>query len=147
MTLDAAAAIECNGCGDCCGSERSDGFWTWGTLPRGQHRSLNRGAPLVIPVEQIDGAWHDRPWVADDASSHSPTRFRCAALLRSPDGGGSCALHDAVRPSRCEDFPLGDEVRRTLAAEGEVWLQTGSMPRCSWYRVCVVAEDDVRRTT
>lgn len=147
LTLAAARAIECNGCGDCCDSRRSDGFWTWGNLPQTQHRELHAGASLIIPLERIDGSWRDRAWTADDAKASQPTRFRCAAFVPGSDSGGSCALHDATRPDRCGEFPVaGPEIEPTLAAEGEVWLQTASFPRCSWFRICIVADDDSRRT-
>ena len=40
MTLSEARSIECNGCGDCCDSRRTDGYWTWGSLPTDQYASI-----------------------------------------------------------------------------------------------------------
>ncbi|MDO9444355.1 MAG: hypothetical protein Q7K37_03495, partial [Dehalococcoidia bacterium] len=51
VTLEAARALECNGCGDCCDSRRTDGFWAWGTLPPDQYRE-QCGEPLIIPLER-----------------------------------------------------------------------------------------------
>ena len=147
LTLEAARAIECNGCGDCCDSGRSDGFWTWGSLTETQYRELNQGAPLVIPVVEEGGSWQDRAWVPSDADDLRPTRFRCAAFEAQADGGGRCGLHGAERPAKCGEFPVGGaEIERRLGAEGEVWLQTAAFPRCSWYRMCVVPADDERLT-
>ncbi|PZC49707.1 MAG: hypothetical protein DK306_000467 [Chloroflexi bacterium] len=147
LTLAAARAIECNGCGDCCASGRTDGFWTWGQLPESQYRALNQGAPLIIPVERSDGSWRDRAWTADDANELGPTRFRCAAFAPRSDSGGACGLHDKTRPTKCGDFPVASgDLDRLLAAEGEAWLQTDAFPRCSWYRICVVPENDARLT-
>jgi len=147
LTLSEVLAIECNGCGDCCGSERSDGFWTWGPLPESQYRALNQGAALIIPIERIDGSWRDRAWVESDTHRFTPTRFRCTALTPVADGGGTCALHASERPAQCGEFPLGgSEIQRALGVDEEAWLQTDAFPRCSWFRICVVRDDDARRT-
>jgi hypothetical protein len=29
VTLAQARALECNGCGDCCDTRRTDGYWAW----------------------------------------------------------------------------------------------------------------------
>lgn len=147
LTLEAARAIECNGCGDCCDSRRTDGFWTWGALPPGQYRELTGGAALIVPLADVDGSWRDREWMDADGAPLLPTRFRCAAFEPQTDGGGRCGQHDAPRPAKCGEFPVwGSDFEEELRAEGEIWLQTGAFHRCSWYRVCVVADDDPRLT-
>ena len=63
LTLAAARALECNGCGDCCDSRRTPD-WAWGALPASQFAELNGGAPLIIPIEPVEasvgGGWRDR---------------------------------------------------------------------------------------
>ena len=148
LTLAGARALDCNGCGDCCNSSRTDGFWTWGALPEGQYAHLLTDArgergPLIIPVECVDGAWRDRTWRPSDATPATPTPFRCAAFQPQEDGRGLCGIHDCERPSQCGEFPvhtpgLEDDVtsRRVLH------LETSAFPRCTWHRVDVVAADE-----
>jgi hypothetical protein len=145
MTLAQVRALECNGCGDCCDSRRTDGFWTWGRLPDDQFREFNDGNPLLIPLERVEGGWRDRPHDPQDAIELTPTRFRCAAFRPTEDGNGLCGIHDAPRPSKCGEFPVhGPDLEPELEEHGEVWLQTGSLPRCTWYNICVVPEGDSR---
>ena len=148
LTLEAARAIECNGCGDCCDSRRTDGFWTWGSLPPDQFASLNDGAPLIIPLEPVEaGSWRDRPRTDTDSGELSPTRFRCAAFLPQDDGRGLCGHHDRERPARCGEFPLHEpRLDDQLSELGEVALNTSAFPRCSWYGMIVVPEGDPRMT-
>jgi Fe-S-cluster containining protein len=146
MTLAAARAIECNGCGDCCDSRRTDGYWTWGSLPSDQFASMNDGEPLIIPLEQRDdGQWLERPRVELDGAELSPTRFRCAAFQPQEDGRGLCGHHDRTRPDRCGEFPVYEvHLESELQSQGEVALNTSAFPRCSWYGVIVVPEGDPR---
>jgi Fe-S-cluster containining protein len=148
MTLATARAIECNGCGDCCDSRRTDGYWTWGSLPPDQFASLNNGEPLIIPLERRDGGeWVERPRGELDGAELSPTRFRCAAFQPQEDGRGLCGHHDRVRPERCGEFPVYEvHLEPELQAQGEVALNTSAFPRCSWYGVVVVPEGDPRIT-
>ena len=145
LTLDEARALECNGCGDCCDSRRTDGFWTWAALPPDGYRHLNRGDPLIIPLERVDQGWRDRAHVAEDDLDFSPTRFRCAAFVPLDDGNALCRIHDSERPRACGEFPVwGADIERDLEERGEAVLQTGSLPRCTWYGVVVVGDDDPR---
>jgi len=149
LTLAQARALACNGCGDCCDSRRTDGFWTWAALPADGYRHLNGGEPLIIPLERVDrGGWRDRPHVPEDDLEFSPTRFRCAAFVPLEDGNALCRIHDSERPSACEAFPVwGAAVERDLEDRGEAVLQTGSLPRCTWYGVVVVPDGDPRLGT
>ncbi len=148
LSLAAARALECNGCGDCCDSRRTDGFWTWGDLPADQYRSLCGGEPLIIPLERVDGDWRDRPYEAADASALSGSRFRCTAFLPQPDGGGRCGRHQLPRPDKCGEFPVwGADIDTRLAADGEVEVQAGSFPRCTWFGAVIVRDDDPRLVT
>ena len=143
LTLAEARSLECNGCGDCCDSRRTDGFWSWPALPRGQYRRLGGGEPLIIPLERIGDGWQDRAPLPADARSLTPTRFRCTAFTPQPDGSGLCGIHDRRRPKICGEFPVfGKEIERRLAQEGRVRLQTGAFPRCTWHNVCVTADSD-----
>lgn len=145
LTLEAARALSCNGCGDCCDSRRTDGYWTWGFLPPDQFADRTDGQPLIIPLGLVDGAWLDRPADEDDAHELSATRFRCAAFRPDAEGGGSCARHDQWRPPVCGEFPVwGTALPDELAELGEVRLQTDAFPRCTWFRMVVVAADDPR---
>lgn len=145
LTLAQARALECNGCGDCCDSRRTDGYWTWGGLPEHQYRDLNSGRPLIIPLARINGGWTDRAWEPSDRDELGPTRFRCEAFQPQPDGSGLCGIHDRERPAKCGQFPvyvvgLEDE----LAECGFVALATSAFPRCTWYGVIVMPEGDPR---
>ena len=144
LTLEAARALDCNGCGDCCDSSHTDGFWTWGALPRDQYRPLMDGGPLIIPVARSeggwDGAWGDRDWRPGDDSDATPTPFRCSAFRPQPDGRGLCGIHDRERPSKCGEFPVhmvgqDDDVE----ARGVMHLETSAFPRCTWFRMDAVA--------
>lgn len=145
LSLEAARALECNGCGDCCDSRRTDGFWTWPGIPADQYAELCGGQPLIIPLERVDGAWRDRAYRHADAGGLSGARFRCSAFEPRPDGGGACGRHDQPRPAVCGEFPVwGATIGAELAELGEVALQTGAFPRCTWYRMVVVREGDPR---
>ncbi len=145
MTLEAARALECNGCGDCCDSRRTDGYWTWGDLPADLYASIC-GAPLIIPLERTDdGGWRDRAHLEEDAVGLSGTRFRCTAFVPQPDGGGRCGRHDLPRPSKCGEYPVGGSaIEGELAEVGEVLVPADAFPRCTWYGVVLVRADDPR---
>jgi Fe-S-cluster containining protein len=145
VTLAQARAMECNGCGDCCDTSRTDGFWAWAALPRDQFASMNDGAPLIIPIERVEDGWRDRAWEPDDALDLRPTRFRCAAFRPQDDGRGLCGRHTLERPAVCGEFPVHViGLDRDVEELGEVPLMTGALPRCTWYRMTVVREDDPR---
>lgn len=144
LTLEAARALECNGCGDCCDSRRTDGFWTWPGIPADQYAGLC-GEPLIIPLERIAGAWRDRAWRAEDSGELNGARFRCSAFRPRADGGGACARHDQPRPAVCGEFPVwGAGIEAELAEAGEVSLNCGAFPRCTWFGLVVVREGDSR---
>ncbi len=145
VTLAEARALECNGCGDCCDSRRTDGFWTWGALPADQYRAQADGQPLIIPIERIHDGWQDRPHDPADQSSLSGTRFRCAAFQPQEDGRGLCGRHGQWRPQKCGEFPVwGADIEDELAATGLAVLHVGAFPRCTWHGMTVVREGDER---
>lgn len=145
LTLNAARALECNGCGDCCDSRRTDGYWTWGTLPADQYRPLFDGSPLIIPLTRLDGDWVDRPHEPSDAGELSATRFRCEAFQPHPDGTGGCGIHTREVPTKCTEFPVGGaNVEADLDACGEHALATSAFPRCTWFKMTVVRDGDWR---
>lgn len=145
LTLDAVQALECNGCGDCCDSRRTDGYWTWAALPADGYADRCGGTPLIIPLERAGDGWRDRAWRADDAAELSGTRFRCTAFTPDAAGGGACARHDQWRPPICAEFPAwSPTLAADLAAHGEARLEADSLPRCTWYRVIVVPDGDPR---
>lgn len=145
LTLAAARALDCNGCGDCCDSSRTDGFWTWGSLPRDQYRPLMDGDPLIIPVMRTastnGGGFGDRDWRPGDDSDATPTPFRCSAFRPQADGRGLCGIHDRERPTKCGEFPvhmIGQD--EDVDARGVMHLETSAFPRCTWYRMDAVAD-------
>ena len=151
LTLAAARALECNGCGDCCDSRRTGGYWTWASLPEDGYADRCDGQPLIIPLELVDGSWVDRTHQSSDLGELSGTRFRCSAFVDTlptellPDGGGSCTRHDGWRPLACGEFPVGSpDLQAELAQYGEVVLSTEAFPRCTWFRTTVVREGDPR---
>ena len=151
MRLSDARALVCNGCGDCCDSRRTDGYWTWGSLPADGYASETGGTPLIIPLVKVDGVWQDREVGPDDLAELGGTRFHCSAFVDTPptvelpDGGGTCARHDGWRPPQCDEFPVrGQRIEEELAASGAVPLETGAFPRCTWYRITIVRDDDPR---
>jgi len=145
LTLAAARALECNGCGDCCDSRRTDGFWTWPGIPADQYRGLTGGPSLIIPLERLGDGWRDRVYRAEDAGPLSGPRFRCTAFEPNLDGGGACGRHDQARPPVCGEFPVwGTALEAELAELGEVPIQVGAFPRCTWYGMVLVREDDPR---
>ncbi len=151
LRLADARALECNGCGDCCDSRRTDGFWTWGHLPEDGYASRAGGQPLIIPIEFVDGEWRDRPHRVSDLGELSGTRFRCSAFVETPAsdlhpaGGGACTRHDRWRPAPCLEFPVGaPTLEADVEAIGEVALETSAFPRCTWYQVTVVRNGDPR---
>lgn len=151
LTLEAARAMECNGCGDCCDSRRTDGYWTWPSLPADGYASETGGQPLIVPLERVVGGWADRSHQQADLGDASGTRFRCTAFIQTPpseqhpDGGGMCGRHDQWRPPPCHAFPVeSPDLDVELAEVGEVPLETGAFPRCTWFRVTVVRPGDPR---
>ncbi len=149
VTLEQARALECNGCGDCCDTRRTDGYWAWSAVPEDGVASMTGGTSLIIPIERIEGGdgWRDRAWHPDDASEYYPTRFRCSAFQEQEDGRGLCGRHTEERPGVCAEFPV-HVVGLDLDVEelGEVPLLTGALPRCTWYRMIVVRDGDERIT-
>lgn len=148
VSLAEARPIECNGCGDCCDSRRTGGYWTWGDLPADQYAAMYGGPPLIIPIEPIEGGeWRDRARTELDGATLSGTRFRCAAFDSAlDDASGSCRLHDGERLARCGEFPVwGDAIERELRDHSKVPLQIGAFPRCSLHDIIVVRDDDLRR--
>ena len=145
MTLAQVRALECNGCGDCCDSRRTDGSWTWAALPEDQYRSYTGGSPLILPLELVEAEWRDRAYDDRDGGELSGTRFRCAAFEALSDGTGRCTRHTQPRPPVCASFPVwGDDIEQELREYGEAPLNTSWLPRCTWHRMTVVPAGDPR---
>jgi Fe-S-cluster containining protein len=144
MTLEEARALECNGCGDCCDSRRSDGHWAWGGVPEDLYSSI-AGEALIIPLEQVGDSWRDRSRQPEDGMELLPTFFRCTAFRPQEDGSGLCGRHNEARPDVCGEFPVWRPgLDREVEEQGEVSLGTEFLPRCTWHNVRVVREGDSR---
>ncbi len=126
MTLAEARAVECNGCGDCCDSRRTDYHFGWGKIPTSQYASYNGGLPLIQPI---------------GGPGDTCGKFRCAVFVDDGDTG-RCGLHDKRRPKLCGTFPVfGTDVADLLDDGMPVRLKTEQLRRCTWYAVIVVRDD------
>ena len=147
MTLAEAQGLECNRCGQCCGSEEADleGFalrqYAFGAIPQHQWRALNGGAPLIIPLTSSGRPRHWRP--ADDAGPPFAA-FRCTALQHEASGATTCALWQAERPPECDAFPL-DAAQSAEALRGGAYilLATTYQRLCTWVDVVLCPDDAV----
>lgn len=127
LTLAEAQQIECNRCGDCCGSERvgrttaGEYAWRWGRILGGEDG-------LIIPLEE-----------APEGRVHA---FRCTAFQGTPEEG-KCTAYER-RPLRCSSFPVFGahalDIAREVAANGEYRLPlSDTLFRCAWADVVIVA--------
>lgn len=146
MTLAEAQALECNRCGQCCGSEEADleGFalqqYAFGAIPEHQWRDLNGGAPLIIP---LTSSGRPRRWRAGDADAPFPA-FRCAALCHEADGTTSCTLWQTERPAECDAFPL-DVAQSAVELRRGAYILLGTTYQrlCTWVDVVLCPDDAV----
>ena len=142
MTLSEAQSLECNGCGDCCGSKRTDLSFGWGQLPQHQYRTNNGGNPLISPLDSK--TLKSRPWSHRDKNRNNTQEvlFECAAFCQNSDGTGSCTIHEK-RPERCQEFPVfSEQMKENIEIAGEYFNHGGNLlPRCTWFNVLVVADD------
>ena len=141
MTIDEARKLECNGCGDCCGTEdNTEASMGWGQLPKHQYKERNNNKPLIVPLDEK--TLKPRPWkFTDNVLGHHKVLFKCAAFCPQADGTGSCGIH-SDSPDRCREFPVfskNDEER--TQKEGEYLCGGNLFPRCTWHGVMVVDED------
>lgn len=147
MTLAEAQALDCNMCGQCCGSEEPDlvGFplhqYAFGAIPAHQWRGMNGGKPLIIPLTP---AGRPRAWRPADAESSGHPPFRCDALRRHPDGTTRCALWQARRPVTCNEFPVNAKRTSTDLRDGAyVLLSTTYQRLCTWVDVVLCPDDAI----
>ncbi len=147
MTLAEAQSLECNLCGQCCGSEEADliGFplrqYTFGGIPQHQWRSMNGGQPLIIPLTPSGVA---RAWRPADANNDRPPAFRCEALQHHPDGTTRCGLWQSRRPSPCDAFPVKPKYYPSHLERGAyILLNTQYQRLCTWVDVLVCPDDSV----
>lgn len=147
MTLAEAQGLECNQCGQCCGSEEADleGFplrqYAFGAIPQHQWRSLNQGSPLIIPLTP---SGQPRRWRPSDAESAVHAAFRCAALDHQADGSTRCLLWESRRPAQCDAFPLDTEQHQSdLEGGAYVLLGTTYQRLCTWVDVVLCPNDSV----
>ncbi|MGE3856531.1 MAG: hypothetical protein AB7G21_06200 [Dehalococcoidia bacterium] len=147
MTLTEAKSLECNLCGQCCGSQEADleGFqlrqYTFGGIPKHQWKRFNGGQPLIIPLTP---SGLDRAWRPKDADDGKPPAFRCEALQHHPDGTTRCGLWLTGRPSPCDAYPVNtkhypDDLRRGAY----VLLNTQYQRLCTWVDTLVCPDDSV----
>ncbi|MSQ30384.1 MAG: hypothetical protein EXR68_07865 [Dehalococcoidia bacterium] len=147
MTLDEAKALDCNMCGQCCGSADADPTgldlrrYTFGAIEPGQWARLNGGAPLIIPLTRTG---RPRAWRPSDGKAATAPAFQCAALSHVDDGTTRCALWQARRPPPCDAFPVGPkhypaDLRRGIY----LLLNTTYLRHCTWTDVLVCPDDSV----
>ena len=147
MTLAEAQSLECNLCGQCCGSEEADlvGYplrqYTFGGIAPHQWRALNGGQPLIIPLTTAGVA---RTWRPADADDDRPPAFRCEALSHHPDGTTRCGLWQSRRPPPCDAFPVKTNYYpRDLERGAYILLNTQYQRLCTWVDTLVCPEDSV----
>jgi hypothetical protein len=147
MTLAEAQSLECNLCGQCCGSEEADliGFplrqYTFGPIPQHQWRSMNGGQPLIIPLTPSGRA---RPWRPADAEHPVHPAFRCEALSHHPDGTTRCGLWQSRRPPPCDAFPTkAKHYPSDLSKGAYVLMNTQYQRLCTWVDVLICPDDSV----
>lgn len=147
MTLAEAQGLECNRCGQCCGSDQADleGFvlqqYAFGAIPEHQWRALHGGAPLIIPLTP---SGRDRRWRPADAEALPHPAFRCAALQHEADGTTRCGLWGTRRPEQCDAFPLDAKRSAAELRRGAyILLGTTYQRLCTWVDVVLCPEDSV----
>ena len=139
LTLSEARALECNGCGDCCDSNRTDRLFEWGRLPKHQYRGTIDDNPLIIPLDIV--TLEPREWEQGDDDIRTTVFFKCAAFCPNADGTGSCIAHEN-RPDRCRDFPIfGKDVRKTITREGRYYSPASLFSRCTWNDIIILKEN------
>ena len=147
MTLAEAQALECNRCGQCCGSEEADleGFalrqYAFGAIPEHQWRGLNGGVPLIIP---LTSSGRPRRWRPADADGPPFPAFRCAALRHEADGTTGCSLWQGERPAECDAFPI-DAARSAAELQQGAYILLGTTYQrlCTWVDVVLCPDDAI----
>ncbi len=147
MTLTEAKALDCNMCGQCCGSAEADlpghGLrqYNFGGIEPRQWAGLNGGAPLIIP---LTATGRPRAWRPSDADPATAPAFQCAALSHVDDGTTRCALWQTGRPPPCDEFPVGAKhYPADLRAGAYLYLNTKYQRLCTWVDVLVCPDDSV----
>ncbi len=147
LTLTEARALECNGCGSCCDSRvhSTDGelHFGWGAIPKHQYKGMNKGAPLIIPLEQVGPSAQGRPWRdGDQRKATSAKGFACSQLQPEENGKRLCGLHGQRRLQPCGQFPVWYPYLEKLLAQGGCEpTRTQGMEQCTWYAVVLVPDD------
>lgn len=147
MTLAEALALECNMCGQCCGSAHADPpdgsirSYTFGGIEQRQWARLNGGVPLIIPLT-LTGK--PRAWRAADGDPATAPPFQCNALLPHPDGTTRCAIWQTRRPPPCDEYPVrASHYPAELRAGAYILLNTTYQRLCTWVDVLVCPDDSV----
>lgn len=146
MTLAESQQLECNRCGQCCGSETADtegdlGAYTFGGIEQHQWARFNKGAALIIPLTRTG---KPRAWRESDADLDSAPPFRCAALMHFEDGLTGCAIWQSKRPGPCNTFPVNEPNYVSELDKGiYVLLNTKFQRLCTWVDTLICPEDSV----
>ncbi len=147
MTLSEAKALDCNMCGQCCGSAEVDvpgeplRAYTFGPIEQQQWARLNGGAPLIIPLTRTG---RPRAWRASDGEAATAPPFRCEALSHCDDGTTRCGLWQTRRPAPCDAFPVkAKHYPADVRAGAYVLLNTKYQRLCTWVDVLVCPDDSV----
>lgn len=146
MTLAESQQLECNRCGQCCGSEDADtggdlGAYTFGGIEAHQWAGFNGGKPLIIPLTRTG---RPRSWRASDGDRDSAPPFRCQALRHFGDGTTGCSLWQSERPVPCNTFPVHEpSYRGELRSGAYVLLNTKFQRLCTWVDTLLCPDDSV----
>ena len=142
VTLAEARSWDCNLCGGCCTSTRSDAkplhMYTFGRLPKHQWKKYNGGVPLIIPLTKTGAP---RVWREEDAKGDGPG-FVCSALHLEDDGTALCGLFGSPRHSACGEYPIFSSVTddEVLKEDWHTIPHTTYQRSCTWVDIVICPE-------
>lgn len=142
VTLEEARSWDCNFCGGCCTSTRTDAeplhMYTFGRLPKHQWKKFNGGKPLIIPLTRTG---KPRAWREEDAQGDGPA-FVCRALGLEEDGTTRCRLFGSPRHAACGEFPIFSSITddEVLRQDWHAIPHTTYQRACTWVDIMICPE-------
>lgn len=145
VTLAEAQSLECNMCGQCCGSHDADTAdirdYTFGGIRKNQWANMNGGEPLIIP---LTATGKPRAWREKDEDVDTAPPFMCAALAHVADGTTRCTIWQGRRPPPCDTFPVKEpRYPRDLGRGAYILLNTKYQRLCTWVDMLLCPADSV----